>query len=272
MNILVSGCSHSEFVPTDKSRLVAHGYWTKDLKDTYSYKLESYEGIDRVDNVSCSAKDNANIFHDAIKFCIMAGDIDVLVLQLTEFSRICFHKFGTEWDPHKPFDYIKNWIKFNPSCYSHKERPSIKFDAAVDGVHEWQTGSQKNIYEEMDVLIRLISLQDFCRQRNIKLVILNYVPFLNTHKYDASITSQIDFDAFIINRVKPDAPQQYKNIISYLDGKGFKYPLAHVGDCHFGPDAHDHLAEIIYNKIMTGDGVTAAKPKQKSNPIYKYDV
>lgn len=258
MNLVVSGCSHSTWLPKqDGSGLDTKG-------KLYGQVLADMLQSDYI-NLSDSAKDNRQIIGDAIKhICLNENTPDILVIQLTEFERMNFFVTDSykDYDPSKPLDYHKNWIKFNPACYTHSERPMIHFDATVDGYQDIHIGHPTGLAEQVQVLLDIISLQALCNQQDIQLYVLNWHGFNVLDSIPTGINESINWNSFLIDNIQCDWHE-------HLYWNEFKTP---VDDSHFCSDAHKYIANRLYKLITTGERtIIESEPYSHGNkPIYNY--
>jgi hypothetical protein len=258
MNLVVSGCSHSTWLPKpDGSGLDSKG-------KIYSQVLADMLQSDYI-NLSDIAKDNRQIIADAIKHICLSENIPgILVIQLTEFERMNFFKTSSheDYNPSKSFDYIKNWMKFNPACLSHEHRPLIHFDGAIDGYQDIHIGHPQALMEQIQVLLDIISLQALCKQFGIQLYILNWHGFTQIYKIPTGIINTVNWDNFLLNNIQYDWP-------NHLHWNDFITPIDHS---HFCADAHEYIAQRLYKLIVHNEKtIIESEPNpQYTKPIYDY--
>lgn len=265
MNILVSGCSHSCYVPTED---IPRG----DINLTYSKRLTDMPQVNQVDNISLPAKDNINIINDAIKSILINNNLyDTVIIQLTEWERIGFFKSNTSdnYNPRAPYQSF-NWIKYNPSCPSHKHRPTLSLEPSAahlkeGGPTETSIGHLEGLVEQIDTMLKLIMLQDFCKARGIKLVILQWHRFSMIDQIPRAIVNNIDWDNFLIGNAKR---KKCADFYIHLTNRGFNRP---VDDSHYSDDAHLYIAKLLWHYIFEGKQhyIEQNKPEAKP-PIYDY--
>ena len=231
--ILVNGCSHTEAVIPDLLEM----HWQKYCWPTLlSQKLRC-----EVVNIATSGKANIQIIEETVRYLLNYPDVDHVVVQLTDWSRINLFKKNKSFTMI-PGDISSQFGKKESSLYRMASFPNSILE---DDGRVTEYGDESEVYEILSTFTLLNMLYLYCVQKNIKLSLINYHK-INPDILDDIVVKNIPKEIFIQSDITVGMHQ-------YLDTKYIR------DGGHFHKPAHVELSDRIADHIGNGNQIVIQK-------------
>tara|TARA_R110000868_G_scaffold52484_1_gene165713 strand:- start:38 stop:793 length:756 start_codon:yes stop_codon:yes gene_type:complete len=248
VKILVNGCSHSEAHIPDIEDPLSGIPWPTILGDLLKAN---------VFNMSRSGKANNVIVEETIRYLINEQDINHVVIQLTEFSRLNFfrEKYSFAWIPGD----VSSQLNIRPNnFYVKPETDDIFVRRVTDNISYHASIGDKSLIYDIITLGTLVNcLSVMCKQRNIGLTIISY--YLIGDSIEDEVWNSIPEESFLVKNRRYGIQDHFTREFQLPDGG------------HFEQKFHYHLAKLVSNHINNKTQIIVNTESYNRNKIiYNY--
>ena len=226
IKILVNGCSHSEAHIPDIEDPLSGIPWPTILGGLLKAN---------VFNISLCGKANSVIVEETIRYLINEQDIDHVVIQLTEFSRLNFfrEKYSFTWIPGD----ISSQLNIGLNNFHDTQYTDDIFVRRVkdNRLYHALIGDKSLIYDIITVGTLVNCLSVMCKQRNIGLTIISYYSIGDS--IEDEVWNSIPEESFLAKNRRYGIKDHFTREFELPDG------------AHFEQNYHYHLAKLVSDHI-----------------------
>jgi hypothetical protein len=247
LKILVNGCSHTAANIPDIEDPLSGIPWPTILGDLLKAN---------VFNMSRSGKANNVIVEETIRYLINEQDINHVVIQLTEFSRLNLFReeYSFTWIPGD----VSSQLSIRPNnCYL-KHPHNFSVSRVTDNIlYDASIGDKSLIYDIITLGTLVNCLSVMCKQRNIGLTIISY--YLIGDSIEDEVWNSIPEESFLVKNRRYGIQDHFTREFQLPDGG------------HFEQKFHYHLAKLVLDHINNKTQIIVNTESYNRNKIiYNY--